>query len=694
MHHHLACRPVFAALWLPHADSNQVIVNHAEQIAAREAGFAYVMSRFTWYGQVLELLNRDHWKTPHASFSALRRAIRDEIVSLYKLLIEYHFRAYYTYCRPLTTLSRDVLKLDDWNSMISAIKESEQRLEEYMNLHFEQHLLDKLHTLSEDALYKQRTETLLKFKFPDDLPYSVYQAYIDSIDYPQNGTGAGVLTHPAFINWASGSSGVFVLEGIPGSGKSVLAKALLTELPKWRATSVCAFFFKDNGRGQNAANTALCRVLDELFRQHRSLVDGISAKIDHLLTEEVRCNVDLLWVVLAESTKDCVPGDFTIVFDGFDECEPDSANKLCQKLSQYFTNTSPRLKFFITTRPLVSVEQPFNFPGAVVLNLEEDTHCLKHISKDIGQVVTARFESFAQQSIQDVALRQELLELVRPKEERTYLFVKLLFDYLELRMRDDVPRVSRGWISVFKTLPATVKEAYVEFLSRVRDCHREDVRRLFQIVVAAARPLTLREVNIALNIRDCRNGSKYGLGLQDENCFRSWILSACKYFLDVYNGRVYFIHQTAKDFLLEDPDENGLGKPAWLGDFNLQTCHWSLAQSCGMYLSLPLRTRSKLKGVDTTGQGAGEYHLWHVEEFDFASYAHLNWHSHVRGMLSNPPRFLDFMETWRPWQQKMLTFVRLGLPWSARHRAALDKALAPEDGRVPWAVDRHDVDSS
>jgi hypothetical protein len=279
------------------------------------------------------------------------------------------------------------------------------------------------------------------------------------------------------------------------------------------------------------------------------------------------------------------------------------------------------------------------------------------------------------------------------------LFVKLLFDYLELRIRDGVPRVSRGWVNVFKTLSATVKEAYVGFLNRVRKCHRDDVRRLFQIVVAAERPLTLREVNIALNIWDCSNGSKYGLGLQDENGFRGWILSACMYFLDVYNGRVYFIHQTAKDFLLEEQDQNGLGKPDWLGDFTMQTCHRTLAESCVLYLSLPLRTPSAFMGAATTQQAADEYHLWGIGELGFASYAHFNWHSHARrgmlntGQFGNQLSFDDFMETWRPWPQEMSTCVRLGLPWSATHRAALDKALAPEDGRVPWGIGRFGVGS-
>lgn len=157
------------------------------------------MSRLPWYGQVIDLLNRDYWKSQH-SFNALQESIRDEIVVLYKLLIEYQLRAYYTYCRRFSTISRDIMKLDDWAGMVAEIKETEARLQGYIDLNFDQHLLEKLHTISEDAIRKQRNDMLHKFKFPEELPYEVYQAYFDGIESPEDGTGHGVLSHPLFLD--------------------------------------------------------------------------------------------------------------------------------------------------------------------------------------------------------------------------------------------------------------------------------------------------------------------------------------------------------------------------------------------------------------------------------------------------------------------------------------------------------------
>ncbi|KAK4182454.1 hypothetical protein QBC35DRAFT_457281 [Podospora australis] len=681
-----------------------VLVNHAEQIAAKEAGFGYVMSRFTWYSQVIDLLNRNHWKS-QADFTTLKEIIRVKIIHLYKLLIEYQLRAYYTYCRPLVTLSRDVLKLDDWNNMIISIKDCEKRLQAYMDLNFEQHLLDKLHIVSEDAIRKQRIETSLKFKFPDELPYEVYQAYIDSIDCPLEGTQEGVLAHPDFVSWASGPVGAFVLTGIPGMGKSVLAKSLLIKLPKWRETSVCSFFFKDNGRGQNAANIALCRVLDELFRDHIALVDRIGTKVDRLLPQEVRCSFDLLWSILEETTADSEPGTFTVILDGLDECESESAHKLYNKLGQYLSGPDPKIKFFITTRPLSS-HQPFDFPNTFLLRTSEDNYCLDCVGNDIECVVTAKFEHFAQTCIHDDILKHELRALVKPKAERTYLYVKLLFDCLEMKIRDGVPRVPRGWVDSFKSLPATVTDAYLKFLGRVQESHRDDVRRMLHMVVAAVRPLAVREINIALNIRDCSRGSVYGMGLQNEDCFRDWILDACKGFLDVYNGRVYFIHQTAKEFLLADQGDHEIVKPAWLGDFTMQSCHKTLAESSVMYLTLPFRTLARLNDGSNSNDHEQEkvkayhlknasYHLWNFDDLDFANYADIHWPLHFhewqgRDCSLKPAPMTELqseeMEVLRSWSQTLTTKVLLDVPEGILDAETLSHSLAPEDSRSPRLV--------
>src|SRR5690606_33447440 len=119
------------------------------------------------------------------------------------------------------------------------------------------------------------------------------------------------------------------------------------------------------------------------------------------------------------------------------------------------------------------------------------------------------------------------------------------------------------WIKIFELedLPSTIKETYLGILKRVRRSQRQDVRHLFQIVAAAERPLTLQEVNIAFHICESPDGSEQGLQLHCEEDFREWIMDVCKGSLAVYDRRVYFIHQTAKDFLLANPGAGETGRP-------------------------------------------------------------------------------------------------------------------------------------
>src|SRR6266480_5969393 len=98
-------------------------------------------------------------------------------------------------------------------------------------------------------------------------------------------------------------------------------------------------------------------------------------------------------------------------------------------------------------------------------------------------------------------------------------------------------------------LPDTVEKAYEKLLENVNPKQKDKVRTLLHMVFIAQRALTLAEANIALNIRGQFNlNSIERLNLY-ANRFRDWIVHNCSFFLIDYDGKLYFIHQTAKEFL-------------------------------------------------------------------------------------------------------------------------------------------------
>ena len=79
---------------------------------------------------------------------------------------------------------------------------------------------------------------------------------------------------------------------------------------------------------------------------------------------------------------------------------------------------------------------------------------------------------------------------------RTYLWVHLTLNLVE----SDIDIEKTGIVKATSHLPKSVDEAYERILSKSHDF--EEVKRLLHIVVLAARPLTLTEMNLALALRE------------------------------------------------------------------------------------------------------------------------------------------------------------------------------------------------
>ena len=101
---------------------------------------------------------------------------------------------------------------------------------------------------------------------------------------------------------------------------------------------------------------------------------------------------------------------------------------------------------------------------------------------------------------------------------------------------------------IIQYIPVTVQEAYEKILERITNLDLS--RLLLHIVLAAERPLNLTEMNIALALV-LSEGLTAGLNLKSEFSFQSTIRELYGLFVNVENSKIYLIHQTAKDFLVD-----------------------------------------------------------------------------------------------------------------------------------------------
>ncbi|KAF1810203.1 hypothetical protein P152DRAFT_460706, partial [Eremomyces bilateralis CBS 781.70] len=375
---------------------------------------------------------------------------------------------------------------------------------------------------------------------------SDYEQFKDRNDSRLRDTCRWVLRHDNFRNWKdSSSSSLLWISADPGCGKSVFSKSLADDLKHTDGHTTCYFFFKDDDDVQKSAVTALAALLHQFFRQKPALIKH--AMLDFTANgDKLSQSFHILWSILIKIVADRNAGEVFCVLDALDECAEAGQYQIINALSSFYQqassrNNTSRLKICITSRPYPDIERRFtdltsNFP-TIRLHGEQESD---EISREIDLVIKWRSN-----------LETELLKM----NHRTYLWLTLIFDIIRKMIRP----TSRKLKAVISDLPSTVNEAYEAILAKIED-DRPQARKLFSIVVGATRPLTLREMNIALAIED-RHRSYNDLepDLDYEERFKASVRHLCGLFVTVVDQKVYLIHQTAKEFLLAKSEAATIG---------------------------------------------------------------------------------------------------------------------------------------
>ncbi|EGX53861.1 hypothetical protein AOL_s00004g520 [Orbilia oligospora ATCC 24927] len=399
------------------------------------------------------------------------------------------------------------------------------------------------------------------------------------------GTCEWFTNHQIFQDWKSSpSSKMLWVSADPGSGKSVLARYLIDSVLSTPGSTICYFFFKEDLEEQKKATTALSSILFQLFTANRSLIcDKILDRYE-IVEESFSSSFHELWraFLIAASNADKI----VCVLDALDECNSSDKSQLITKLKElYGKPTDLNLKFLVTSRPTRDIvhalrpvrevlheatgQQPLEVPESLLIHLNGDGDEEKEkIAREINTFIDARVHEIStklQLGDNECNLLSERLkntQKLHPNnsgeitQNRTYLWVHLVLDLIEKDPNKNIGINKDKIDKITSQLPKTIDEAYEKILSR--SCKHEEAKRLLQIVVAASRSLNLEEMYVAFTLKESHRSydsldTKFNS--KEMERFGNDVRDRCGLFVRIVDSKIYLIHQTAKEFLIQREEE-------------------------------------------------------------------------------------------------------------------------------------------
>ncbi|KAJ5359789.1 hypothetical protein N7517_008980 [Penicillium concentricum] len=331
----------------------------------------------------------------------------------------------------------------------------------------------------------------------------------------------------------------------------------------------------------------------------------------------LRQEVDELWRILMAVTSANTSCKTICIFDALDECLETDQRRLIEKLQAFHRQPSSLteqtcLKFLVTSRPYDHIQDHFraitdSFPHIHIKGEEQNDQ----IHKEIDLVVRARVRELAETVPLSPELHHRLEQQLLQMEHRTYLWLHLAIDDIRTTFKDSL-RPTKDWITL---IPPSVNAAYEKILCRVPACLMDRVKKILEIIVAARRPLTIQEMAMALGIATSSGSpttKQAGLdpiGLHGK--LRRW----CGLFVFTNNSKIYLIHQTAREFLIEKKNSSYPNSTYWN---SLTHAEDQMGEICLRYLLMEDLECDE----DRSGSLAG----------CFLEYSAAYWPDHVRNM--------------------------------------------------------------
>ena len=347
-----------------------------------------------------------------------------------------------------------------------------------------------------------------------------------------------ILEHREFRQWQNDQqSRLLWIKGDPGKGKTMLLCGIINELTRSTAEShlLAFFYFQATDSRINNATAVLRSLLYLLIDQQPSLISYIQKQHDlagKSLFEDTNAWVSLSNIFTTVLQDPNLKSTYLII-DALDECVATDLPKLLDFIVKK-SSVSPRVKWIVSSRNWPSIEKKLNTTTqGVWLCLELNK---SSVSAAVTSYIQFKVNQLARENEYDNDTRNAIQHYLLSNANGTFLWVALVCQELV-----DIS----GWNAeeLSKAFPPGLDLLYKRMLGGIYSSrHSQLCKSILAVISVVRRPITLDELASFVDMPTRRPGNYKVL---------AEIIGLCGSFLTLQEHTVSFVHQSAKDFLVE-----------------------------------------------------------------------------------------------------------------------------------------------
>ncbi|KAF4474795.1 Vegetative incompatibility protein HET-E-1 [Colletotrichum fructicola Nara gc5] len=519
--------PEAAIAWVGVSFALEILANPVFESVTQRNGIEYVVSMMDWYWNLVNLLLKP--KDAGPDFEGLRSQLQKHIVHLYQMLLLYQMKSICLYHRSrVDVFLRDVIKLDDWAGKLDDIKVVEADVRRCSKQYTSEKTLQSLGSL-EDAANSQLKELQLHLKKLQNIEVAIQHHTKRQEEMQQSEefkkcladlrvtdprddkkriqeTKGGLLTdsyvwvlqNSDFCQWRDNQDQRLLwVKGDPGKGKTMLLCGIIDELEATRGQGqpLSYFFCQATDERLNTATAVLRGLIFMLLDQDPSLVSYMKKyeKAGKALFQDVNA-----WQAMSE-----------IFANMLHDSKLRAARPDYQNIA---INQSQRLSLELNA---------------------------KSVSTAVDSYITLKISKLGELKGYSPNTASEARQYLSSNAAGTFLWVALICQELEKTSEWDA-------LEKIKSFPPGLNALYGRMMEQIdREGERDTglCRQILALVVTTYRPLSLAEFTILI---------KEHHPLASNPKFLRYIISICGSFLTIRQDTIYFVHQSAKDFLMNE----------------------------------------------------------------------------------------------------------------------------------------------